>query len=183
MRIGIDVDDTITNTIEEIGVLLKKNNLEHLSKDFDSYSIEDIRNYDELIRNNIDDILSNCTLKENANTIINRLKEDKNEIYIITARNNYYSDNVEKITIDYLNKNNIVYDKIFFNCKSKKEICVNNNVDIMIDDNYNIINSFKDSNVKAILFNTIYNLKRDYDGVRVNNWNEIEKYFENELTN
>ena len=46
MRIGIDIDDTITDTSDLIGQILIENNLKNLSSDFDSNGLEDLNRFE-----------------------------------------------------------------------------------------------------------------------------------------
>ena len=114
MRIGIDIDDTITETSDLISCVLTKNNLLDKSNDFDSYSKIELDGFEDLIRSNIDDVLTNCPIKKNAKEVINYLKEKGNEIYLITSRSNHYSSNVYDITVSYLKRHGIEYDELLF---------------------------------------------------------------------
>lgn len=171
MRIGIDIDNTITNTSDYIKELLVKNNLSNVSSDFDNYTKEELIKYDKLIRDNIEDIMSNCRLNEGAREVIEKLYQ-KHKIYLITARTNYFSDNLYQITLDYLKKNGILYHELLFGYVEKKEICIEKQIDIMLDDNVGIMNSLKDTDIRNILFRTEYN--ETYEGEFVTNWIEFE---------
>ena len=48
MRIGIDIDDTITETSDLITCVLTKNNLLDKSNDFDSYSKIELDSFEEM---------------------------------------------------------------------------------------------------------------------------------------
>lgn len=85
MKIGIDFDNTIVNTKETV------------RKFMDKYNIEEFKNEEEktlFYREHIDDITKNLTLKENVIEVLNRLKQN-NELFIITDRSNYYSNNLK----------------------------------------------------------------------------------------
>ena len=74
-----------------------------------------------------------------------------------------------------LKENNIEFDKYYFKIKNKLEICQKENVDIMIDDNYEIIKEIADNKIKTLYFRDT-NLKRldENEYIReVNNWGEI----------
>lgn len=176
MRIGIDIDDTITETSELVKYVLAKNNLLDKGSDFDSFSKTELNDFEDLIRSNIEEVFNTCSIKENAREVINYLKEKGNQIYIITARSNYYSSNIYQITVNYLKKQGIEYDELLFGYEDKKDICVEKNIDIMLDDSKRIINSLKDTAVDAIIFDASYN--KDYQGKRVNNWLEFKYYID-----
>ena len=176
MKIGIDIDDTICDTSDLINQVIMENNL-NLDNDFDSYSSSFLFNYEDLIRKNIDNILLSSPIKKDVREVISSFKQSGYEVYIITARSNYYSDNIYNITIDYLKKHGIIYDKLIFNCNEKDIFCVSNNIDIMLDDNKHLMDKLKNTNTKGILFNTFYN--KNYDGDKVSSWIEFKEIVEN----
>lgn len=97
-----------------------------------------------------------------APQIINKLQQEENKIYIITARNEeglppkYYGQ-MQELTKKWLEKNNIKYDKIIFTTdKEKLEKCIENNIDIMIEDSPKNIQSIS-AKVKVIKFDCQYN--------------------------
>ena len=80
------------------------------------------------------------------------------------------------MTIDWLKKYDIVYDKLFlvdaYNSHSKTEICLEHNIDVMIDDSKRMCKDIKDNGIRALLMDTPYN--RDTNEFeRVNSWKEI----------
>ena len=172
MRIGIDIDNTITNTSSYIKEMLEKNNLSELGTDLDNYTKEELFKYDKLIRNNIEDIMANAPLNKDSKEVIERLYK-KHEIYIITARNNFFSDNLYKITLDYLNNRGILFHELLFGYEEKREICIEKKIDIMLDDNIIINESLTNTKVRNVLFSTEHN--KSYKGEKVSNWLEFEK--------
>ena len=70
-----------------------------------------------------------------ASEVIKKLKDGGNEIYIVTARyltdrNTEDGQRMRKIVIDWLEQENIVYDKIVFAPEDKLQICLENNIEI-----------------------------------------------------
>lgn len=177
MRIGIDIDDTITETSSLIEQVISENNLYDLNSDFDSYSDIVLKTYDDIIRDNIDRILANCPIKKDAVSVIKHLKDMGHDIYIITARDNYYSPNVFDITVSFFKEHGIIYDKLIFNCKEKKIACIDNKIDVMLDDRGSFIESLKDTSTKGILFSSSHNKKYNCD--RITNWLEFKKIIDN----
>ena len=91
-----------------------------------------------------------------------------NSPIIFDGRNCYDLDNVKKY--------NIYYDKIFFvnakNSHSKTEVCLENNISIMIDDSKRLCLDMIKHGITTFIIDTPYN--KDVDGsVRVHNWKEI----------
>ena len=179
MKIGIDLDDTICRTTEKVGdiveVYSKKNKLDPL----DVFNNEKLKY--EFFNECLYDIYSNVSVKHDVSSVIKRLKNKGNEIYIITARSNNYGPSVKdvrKLTKEWLEKHNIVFNDIIISAygETKADICKKNKIDLMIDDdpfNYKKISS---SGIKCLLFDDRekYDMKDDY----VTSWLEIEKYIE-----
>lgn len=168
MRIGIDLDDTIFCTSEQY----KKYQNDYLLKY--NISVDELWNKREyrvdFIKSNIETIFSDVRLKDNCLKIINKLKNDGNEIYIITARNNDYCDDMYSFTKQSIDKFSIPYTKLILAEKCKLKSCLNNNIDIMIDDSKYIYDELNEK-IKIILFDD----KEKYlnEENRVSSWNEI----------
>jgi len=150
MNIGIDMDNTICSTSEKI--------LEYEEKFIKQEKISsDILWEDALYKTKflniyLERIYNEAKLKECAREVINILKKQKNKIYIITARTGNYVSDIYKITNNYLLKNEIVADGIFINGKDKVDICINNNIDIMIEDSRYNYDRLIDNKIRTILF-------------------------------
>ena len=179
MRIGIDLDDTICRTTEIVSDTVEEYARENNLDPLDVFNNESLK-YD-FFNKHLLDIYNNVVIKHDVSSVIKRLKNKGNKIYIITARsNNFVSsvNNVYDITKEWLDKNDIVYDDIIISAygESKAEICKKNNIDLMIDDdpyNYKKISS---NGVECILFDDRekYEMKDDY----IDSWLAIEKYIE-----
>ena len=179
MRIGIDMDDTICRTTEIVHDRLEKYS-EQLN-----ISPLDIMNDEELKKNffsiYIEDIYDNAEVKRNVGEVLKRLKNKGNEIYIINSREDAFKSTnttAYDITKKWLDKYGIMYDKIIIGVygEGRANICKENQIDLMIDNdpyNYKKITS---SGTKCILFDDRekYQLKENY----LTNWLEVEKYIE-----
>ena len=175
MKIGIDIDDTITNTCEFMteyvssyfGVTkeyLTQNNIYYFNlplefkdkeKDFYLFIFESK--------------LLNIPVKENAKEVINKLKEEGNEIIIITARENDVYNNPFISTKEQLEYYGINYDKLICT-KEKRKACVEENIDVFIDDSMRNVNSVKDVVKNVYLFTSPYNKKFYVSFKRIDNW-------------
>lgn len=107
-----------------------------------------------------------------------RLRELGYEMVVITARGMFTEEMIDD-AINLLEKNNIVFDKYYWNISNKLEICKQENIDVMIDDDYKIISELSKNNVKTLYFRDV-NLKKlpqsEYV-YEVNNWGDIYRYF------
>lgn len=178
MRIGIDVDDVITNTSESAKVYIDKNDN---NGDLKNY-MEDIMRGDmttpkikEFFAKNSYNIFKDAIVKQNASEVIKKWLDDGNEVYIITSRGEVKFKDSEKLTLDYFDKNNINYTKILFNSFEKDKICEENKIDIMVDDSAKFCTDIANKNIKSILFNSVVNKEVKVNVPRVDDWLELEK--------
>ena len=108
--------------------------------------------------------------------MIRKLKETGNSIYIITARTKI--QNPYEITQQMLKRYNIVYDEIIVQ-KDKKQFCIDNNIDILIDDEPQNINSVSEI-IPVIAFEYIYNQECNGKNIiKVQSWTEISDIIKN----
>ena len=55
------------------------------------------------------------------------------------------------------------------------------NLDIMLDDDYDVYNELISANLKTVMFNG--SLNKNKDGIKVNSWLEFEEYIKKEVYN
>ena len=176
MRIGVDLDDTICRTTEKVHEKVEeyatKLNLDPL----------DIMNDDVLSKQffseNLEDIYKNVVVKREVSKVLKRLRSKGNEIYIITARNNEFVKNVDLITKNWLKNNQIEVDKVIVEAygEKKADICKENDIDLMIEDDPYNYKKIISKGIQCILFDDRekYDLKHNY----MTNWLDIERYIE-----
>ncbi len=188
MRIGIDIDGVLNsqyNFCIEYGTKfcneLGKYKLENLNV-IDTTDMflwgEDVAHqfWDKYRK----ELVVNLPAKRFASEVIKKLKDESNEIYIITARKNndeWFSEtlkkDVEKITKKWLKNNDIYYDKIFFDVKNKGLLCKENNIDFMIEDDPKNLKTLI-GNTEVIVFDYPYNRNREFENlIRVYSWYDI----------
>ena len=119
MRIGVDIDDTISNTsgtmyelmLEEdkhkrnAGIIHEDRHIFEANGRFD-WSDDEI---DEFLINNIEQHSRQFQLIKNADKVIAQLLKEGHEIYIVTARCELYWRDRETSTKAWLDANNIKY--------------------------------------------------------------------------
>lgn len=178
MRIGIDIDDVITNTSEAMQEYINK----YDTKGEINSHIEEVMRGDmptpaikKFFEDNGYKIFQKTKIKENVSEVTKRLIENENEIYIITSRGEIRFKNSEKLTLEFLKLNNIKYTKILFNSFEKAKICKENNIDVMIDDSVKYCIEIEKEDIKSILFTSNVNKNIKTQIKRVNNWLELEK--------
>ena len=84
--------------------------------------------------------------------------------------------------IRLLDENNIKFDKYYWKIDDKLELCKSEKVDIMIDDDWRIVEKLAENHIKTLYFRDT-NLKRLEENnyiKEVNNWGEIYRYIKGE---
>lgn len=180
MRIGIDIDDTICDTWEYSLPFFSKYfgiNLAELKERIrDRYDILGFTHeaYLRFLSDCYKEFINDVPLKEGAKEVINKLKENGNEIIFITARSNRTFKDAYTISYNYLQKNGICFDKLYISGGTKKEFCEKENIDIFIDDSIRNCLCVKELGIDVLCFNPLH----ECDIYKVNNWDEVENYIE-----
>lgn len=169
MTIGIDIDDTITKTSEIAALNLKK-----FDSNYSDYHDLPKERYEEFMRLYQADGLKNVELMEGVKEAFDYFKTKGYKIIIITARNNKYDDTIKDITIDYLKRHSLEYDKIVFDKESKGKIAKKEGVDIFIDDKVSVLDEVASYNIKTINISKVNGNKHK----TFSNWSDIIKYIE-----
>ncbi len=187
MNIGIDIDDTLTNYHRErlstIKKFIKTNNLDVQIVDSNASNTLKICNWNtdqchmwwDTIGNNL---LKICKAQKYCKQTIDYLKSQGHNIILITARNDEWHGDAKQITENWLKNNGIVYDKILFDCATKTQPMLDENIDIMIDDSYKVCLEAVELNKTPILFSGPQNKTFSHEKVlRVKTWKQIYRYF------
>lgn len=185
MRIGIDIDNCISNFDD---TLLK----EYLEHDKELRNAGIVNEQAEYFRRgmfdwtqeeeksfynaNIERFAKELKPLEEAPFYIKKLKEAGHEIYIITGRNNGEYSNPHKLTEEWLNKYDIAYNQLIFtnayDKHAKTQVCIENNIDLMIEDSIAISLDLRKYGIKVYTMNTRYN-QTEVVLDRVSKWKEI----------
>lgn len=193
MHIGIDIDNVLSNFNDVLLNEYKKHDNAINGKGIvhqDLY-VRDMFNWDKeyeknFYKENIEYFASLFEPIEECSKYVKLLKEEGNTIYIISGRDNGEYSNPYRMTIDWLKKYDIVYDKLFlvdaYNSHSKTEVCLEYNIDVMIDDSKRMCKDIQDNGIRTLLMDTPYN--RDTNEFeRVNSWKEIYNKLSNKKIN
>lgn len=187
MKIGIDIDGVLTN-IEEVqidygskffyekGIYKGLDVTKYYVSDMFNVSRDDDFEFWNLV---LRDYSINGRCRNFAPEVISKLKADGNEIFIITARvadmHGYKMSvkQMKKNVIYWLAKNNIYYDKLIFSSNDKSKDCIENNIDIMIEDSpKNILQLSK--LIPVICYDAGYNRKCKGNNIkRCYSWYDI----------
>ena len=183
LNIGIDVDDTITDTFEFVQPFVAEfynldiNYVKDNEISYNTLTDEMKKTELEFAKKYFEKNISNVKIKDDARKYITKLKELGHKIIIITARDEMVYNDAYKITSDYLIKHNIPFDKIICNGDKATE-CLNNKIDILIDDSKTNCENVKNVGVDVLMFACKSNVNI-YKFDKVNNWKETYEYITN----
>ena len=186
MRIGVDIDNVLSNfnevllndyinhdkSLRNSGIV----NKDVYIRDMFEWSEEYEKEY---YKNNIERLAHLMEPINDCSNYIKMLRKEGNFIYIISGRDNGEYSDPYNMTINWLKKYDIEYDELIltnaYNHQEKADICLEKNIDIMIDDSTKVCDKCMNSNIKSLLFNTNYN-KNETRFEKVNSWEEIYNY-------
>lgn len=184
MVIGIDMDDTICSTNELIITEADKYDKEVLGgtgiKNIEAYEFTEMMGWEKdmkgkFFKDRLEYIMDHAEIKPNAKEVINKLHEEGNKIIIISFRKGKYLENPTKLTKDWLDRNGVHYDKIYTDTGSKVDECIENDVDLFIDDKESHCEDVSNAGIDVILFTNQYNhAEKRFN--RKDNWLDIYDY-------
>ena len=183
MIIGIDIDDTITDLSDiflKYATLYNKENEIDFKIDKTQWDIDKAFgwNNDDFMKFSkkyLEILLNEAKPKKGCVDVINKLREDGHKIVIITARNSEELIAPYDFTKNWLELNNIGFDKLVVNSNKKEEDCINNKIDVFIDDRpENCENVYKKLHIPVFLFDSVYNTNDKNSLIeRVFSWEEV----------
>lgn len=187
MNIGIDIDDTINRLSDILPKYAKKynkeNKIEYRIKndkwDFHEAFGWDEDNIERFLCKNIEVCFTKAKIKKNAKKYINKLKEEGNKIIIITSRSEEHNKCVYDVSKRWLLKHKIKFDKLYVGWENKIRPCIENDIDVFIDDHVEICKRVEnESDIHVLLFDSVYN-KEEKKLKRINNWKEAYEQIKN----
>lgn len=189
MNIGIDIDDTISETFETLLPYSQKYTIEDLKRKseidmnqnfLDHFYIVYMNGWNEKEATDFwskyyGEILKKVNIKKFASEVINKLKQKGHKIYLITARWDMPNDDIQGITKQWLIENNVEYDELIINASDKLKLVEEKNIDIFIDDSFNNCKNIAvNSNAKVYMMTSRVNGSFEDENIkRVYSWPEI----------
>lgn len=189
MNIGIDIDDTISETFETLLPYSQKYTIEDLKRESKVELDSNLSNHFYIVYMNgwnekeatdfwskyYGEILRQLNIKKFASEVINKLKKQGHKIYLITARWDMPNDNIKEITEKWLEENQVEYDELIINASDKLKLVQEKNIDIFIDDSFNNCQTIaNNSNAKVYMMTSRVNGSLEDKKVkRVFSWPEI----------
>lgn len=196
MVIGLDIDDTITDTYGVMFGYAQKYTIEDLNKNIEiDYSqsisshnyIQIMHNWNEkeeeaFFRKYYKQIVKETTPFPFAVETINKLNQEGNKIILITARWDFDDTNVRKLTEEWLEKEDIHYDKLVVNASKKLKAAKENNLDIFIDDSFENCKEIAESGIKTFIMDTRCNKNLENSKIkRIFSWPHLSYVLRKEI--
>ena len=186
MKIGSDLDgvvidsETTFRTYEEIFDLDKLNGNNLINREEPKFQARYNWKDEEQkknIKNYFMTVSKESPLMAGFIGVYNLLKKENVEFIVITARGGFIKemkDDAERL----LNENNIKFNKYYWKQDDKLDVCLKEKIDLMIDDDYKIIEKLSNNNIKTLYFRDtgLKKLEENEYIKEVNNWGDIYRY-------
>lgn len=186
MRIGIDIDGVILDYMNIVRAYAELYDFEELKKDgvINREGMK-VKNRYDWTKEELDvfakryfvSLTKKTPFNPLAIDIIKRLKSEGHKLYIITNRGIVNEESIE-IVMDMFKEKGLVFDDYFWKVTDKVAVCLENNIDIMIDDSTEIIETMINNGIYGLYFREkgsriLPDNKLLFD---VDNWGEIYRY-------
>ncbi len=159
MTIGIDLDGVLFDSesyyrsyAELFDIKLNRkgsyNESELIIEEKYNWSAEE---FQQFISECMKQITREAPLKPYAREVINLLKERGHRLVIVSARGDYGEWEIEA-TYERLKKEGLTFDDIFLNQSNKAIKCMEEKVDVMIDDSFKNVNLVAQNGIKCLYF-------------------------------
>lgn len=189
MKIGMDIDGVILDyarVLRTYGDLydfieLKKDGLIHrnehfLRKRYD-WTEEDRTNF---IHQYFLKLAKQTEFIPGAKHVIEFLQQDGHELIIISARGATV-EGMQEVAKEQFKQQNISFSKYYWKQLDKLEVAKSENLDYMIDDNFDICKNLSENGIKTIYFRDKDMKKLENENIiEVSNWGEIYRIIKTE---
>lgn len=196
MIIGIDIDDTITDTYEVMMNYAQKYTIDVLKREpiinengncSDHFYTKYLHNWQdgedlEFLDEYYEKIIKNVKPKTLALEYLKKLQDEGNKIVLITARWEADNFDVRKSTQEWVTKNSIPCDKLIINAENKLVAAKQENIDVFIDDSFKNCQMVASSGIKTFLMDTRVNRGlKDEKIKRVYSWPHLYMILKGEI--
>lgn len=186
MKIGIDIDGVILDyerVLRTYGDLydfieLKKDGIvnrnEHYLRNRYNWTEKERMNF---INKYFLELSKQTSLIPGAKDVIHMLQKEGNELIVISARGGTVKE-MKDVAMKKLQEEGISFDKYYWKQDDKLETAKNENIDIMIDDSYDVCKKLSENQIKMIYFRDkdMKEIKENEYVKEVSNWGEIYRY-------
>lgn len=185
MRIGIDIDGVLVDLVRFVADYGSKfcyeNNIPYTVKKDEYNEAEALGITNEQVEKFWNTYLTfyakNYPARDFASEVITKLRK-KHEVYIITARNEEglpkeTYGTMQNMVKKWLIDNKIEYDKLIFTGENKLATCIENHIDMMIDDAPHNVKEIS-TKIPVLCFDNPYNESLEGNNIiRVYSWYDI----------
>ena len=187
MKIGIDLDGVVFDSEKEFRVYselydmidLKQNSkMDNKELKFQDRFKWTQKETEGFLNKYHKQIIVESNYMPGVKRILNLLKQDGHSLILITARGGMNKDMI-KITEEKLKQSERdIFDKYYWATEEKDEICIKENIDIMIDYFYKKCESIANEKIKTIYLKDApsYDLEENEYIKVLYNWGEIYRY-------
>lgn len=193
MKIGIDLDGVVFDTEKEFRVYSelfdmlslkqnsKKNNKELRFQDRFKWSDEQTQSFLDKYHRRIDE---EANYVPGAKDVLHLLKKDGHQLVVITARGGWNKEMIDITKRRFYNDDMDIFDKCYWACENKGEVCLKEKIDVMIDDSYEKCKMISEEKIKTIYLKDApsYEMQDNEYVKTLYNWGEIYRYI-SELNN
>lgn len=193
MKIGIDIDGVILDyerMLRTYGDLydfieLKKDGIvnrnEHYLIDRYNWTLEEKMDF---ANKYFLKLSKKTSLLPGAKDVIKMLQKEGHKLIVITARGGMIPE-MKDVAQEIFTKENLIFDKYYWNQDDKLETAKNEQIDYMIDDCYKVCKKLSENSIKTIYFRDkdMRNLEQNEYLKEVSNWGEIYRIIKNESEN
>ena len=189
MNIGLDIDNVISAFDNRIlkefikedknkrnaGMINKK--ARHITSGMFDWTKEEI---DDFFNKNMEKLAGELSVRYNAKKYIDLLIENGHKIVLISHR--VFPHYVEplKTTTTWLQKHKICYHKLVMSeSADKTKECLENNIDVMVDDRVGQCKLMKENGVNCIVMLTKYNKKEAKGLPNASSWQNLYEIISN----
>lgn len=186
MKIGIDLDGVLFDSDRLFDAYAELFDIENNGpgRQNDAIHVEDAYCWSEehfkyfLDAYYVNKILNDAPLKFLAKEVIEKLKNDGHELIVITNRGTLHEKEKE-ITLNRFKQENFNFDKVIFAIGRKSPVCIENDIDIMIENTPKIVEDVAENGTKCIYFRDNTKLIEHKNVFEVKNWAEVYRIIKN----
>lgn len=179
MRIGLDIDDTLTDTKKVFKKYAKKYKKKHHLQTYSDRKMLSEEDFHKFIKEYGKELYYHAKIKKNASKMIQKWMKEGHEIYFITARNKKDCEKVEIYTKGFLACHHVPFDNIIFNSTNKYLDSKDLKLDIFVDDREKVLDDFPKTKITLIRMIPSKNIYSKYQ--KVTNWKEIDDIINNRI--
>ena len=186
MKIGIDIDGVILDyerVLKTYGDLydfieLKKDGIinrnEHYLRNRYDWTDEERMKF---VNKYFLKLSKQTSLIPGAKDVIDMLQKEGNELIIISARGGMIEE-MKDVAIEKFNEEGISFNKYYWKQDDKLEIAQKEDINLMIDDSYDVCKKLSSNGIKTIYFRDkeMKVLEQNENLKEVSNWGEIYRY-------